>query len=114
MYNIKRQCTTYYVTLYDNVRQCSTKNTSLRQYFCRTQKFYMEYFFSINRSTTYKNLSLTSNNHDSPRQPNALIVLFLKLELDVSILKIDKFAVTPVQLIAAEYVTNIARKIASQ
>ena len=39
------------------------------------------------------------------------IVLILKWELDVLILKIDIFAVTPVRLMGANYIHNIARKV---
>ena len=91
MYSI---CVHICSTLYDNVRQCSTKNTSLRQYFCRTQKFHTvrqctamfdkNYFpttvflsypkvlhvklFFI-RSIAYEILRFTANNRDNPRQP---------------------------------------------
>ena len=39
------------------------------------------------------------------------IVQILESELDVPILKIDRFAVTPVRLMGADYIHNIARKV---
>ena len=41
MYDILRYDVQQCTAMFDNVRQCSPKNTSLRQNFCRTQKFYM-------------------------------------------------------------------------
>ena len=44
---------------------------------------------------------------------SASIVLIFKSELNILILKIDIFAVTPVQLIGADDIHGIARKIES-
>ena len=55
MFNKVQRCS----TMYDNVQQ---KMTSLRQYFCRTQTFFLIC------SIAYENLRLTANNHDKSRQ----------------------------------------------
>ena len=74
MYDYIQLCTTYYDTMLNNVRQCSTMHANVRQkilpydrIFVAPKSFTCKSFFLI-RSSAYENLRLTANNRDKSRQ----------------------------------------------
>ena len=67
MYDNLRKYTNIYEMMFNYVRQCMTKNTSLRHKCCSHKSFKCKTVF-FNRGFSYEKLRITANNRDKLRK----------------------------------------------